>query len=165
MSPKLGLKGPLSHDTKAGARPITVIRQGPHDHSAPRRATTHSYATLVFHRGGRSRIEQKGEWRLAAGDVMLVPAGEPHRALELRRSEYWGVAVCVSCFAADAGSTLLEPIEHGAGGGEDLFVAGGVEGHGGQLRGVVSRPCSARARKPTSSLPDPTGRTSVPTSP
>ena len=99
-----------SHDTSP-AWPITVVRRGPHDHSVPHGAVTHAYATLVFHRGGRSRIEQKGEWRLDAGDVMLVPAGEPHRALENRGSDYWGLGFCVSCFAADAGSTLLEPFE------------------------------------------------------
>ena len=97
-----------------------MVRQGPHDHPAHRRAVTHTYATLVFHRGGRSRIEQKGEWKLGPGDVMLVPAGEPHRALELRRSEYWGLAFCVSCVAADAGATLLEPFERVRSGGSPV---------------------------------------------
>ena len=104
----------MKHESPAW--PVTVMRKGPHDRSTPHGAVSHSWATLVFYRGGRSRIEQKGEWRLSEGDVMLVPAGEPHRALELRRSEYWGLAFCVSCFAADAGSTLLEPFERVRGG-------------------------------------------------
>lgn len=117
MGAALSSHRPLSHDSSRATWPVTVVRQGPHDHAAHPRAVTHSYATLVFHRGGRSRIEQNGEWRLGPGDVMLVPAGEPHRALELSRSESWGLAFCVSCFAADAGSTLLEPFERVRSGG------------------------------------------------
>lgn len=93
------------------------MRQPPHDRRAPpRNAVTHSFATLAWYRGGRSRMEQNGEWNLAAGDVLLVPAGEPHRMLEMKRSEYWGLSFCVPCFAADGGAALLEPFERVRGG-------------------------------------------------
>jgi AraC family transcriptional activator of pobA len=79
----------------------------PHS-SAP---VTHSYAALGFYTGGRSRVELNGEWTVRAGDVLLVPAGEPHRMLEARDLEVWGVAFCVPCLAADRTSSLLEPFE------------------------------------------------------
>jgi AraC-like DNA-binding protein len=56
-------------------------------------------------------MELKGEWNLREGDVLLVPAGEPHRMLEMRSLEYWGLAFCVPCFAADGAASLLEPFE------------------------------------------------------
>lgn len=56
-------------------------------------------------------MEQDGEWTLEAGDVLLVPAGQMHRGLGSRRSEYWGLSFCVPCFAADGAATFLEPFE------------------------------------------------------
>lgn len=46
-------------------------------------------------------MEQHGEWSLREGDVHVIPAGEPHRMLELERSEYWGLALSVPCFSAN----------------------------------------------------------------
>ena len=93
------------------------MRQLPHDRAAPRRdAVTHSFATVAWYRGGRLRLEQNGEWNLGAGDVLLIPAGEPHRMLEMKRTEYWGLSFCVSCLAADGGASLLEPFERVRGG-------------------------------------------------
>jgi len=59
--------------------------------------------------GGRSRIEQRERWTLEAGDVLLIPSGEPHRWLELQHPEWWTLGFCVPCFASDA--SLLEPFE------------------------------------------------------
>ena len=42
---------------------------------------------------------------------MLVPAGEPHRMVEMRRPALWGLGFCVPCYAADGAATLLEPFE------------------------------------------------------
>jgi AraC-like DNA-binding protein len=56
-------------------------------------------------------MELHGEWHVGAGDVLLVPAGEPHRMLERHDPELWGLAFCVPCFAADAAGSLLEPFE------------------------------------------------------
>ena len=76
-----------------------------------RTPVTHSYAALAFYTGGRSRVEQKGEWNLDEGDVLLVPAGAAHRALELRRPQYWGLTFCVPCFAMGGAAALLDPFE------------------------------------------------------
>lgn len=83
------------------------------DGEAPlcRTPVTHSYAAIAFYTGGRSRMELNGEWDLREGDLLLVPAGEPHRMLEAKRSEFWGGAFCVPCFAADGAAAFLEPFE------------------------------------------------------
>jgi AraC-like DNA-binding protein len=70
-----------------------------------------SHAMLAFCTGGRSRVEQNGEWSLKAGDVLLVPAGAPHRTLATEGCESWGLAFCVPCLAADGTAALLAPFE------------------------------------------------------
>jgi len=74
---------------------------------------THTYAALAFYTGGRSRMEINGEWTLREGDALLVPAGAPHRMLERKNAEYWGLAFCVPCFGASSEETsgLLQPFE------------------------------------------------------
>jgi AraC-like DNA-binding protein len=104
---------PIARDnsTRTGW-PVVATRQIADDKAAPcRTPVTHSHATVAFYTAGRSRVEQHGEWNLSEGDVLLVPAGEPHRMLEIRRSEYWGLGFCVPCFAAEGAAALLEPFE------------------------------------------------------
>lgn len=104
---------PILRDHPGGdGWPIVASREAPADRASPSaRPVTHSYAAVGFYTGGRARVEQNGEWNLAAGDVLLVPAGEPHRMLEMQRAEYWGLAFCVPCFATNGAATLLEPFE------------------------------------------------------
>jgi AraC-like DNA-binding protein len=104
---------PIARDTPLGSgRLVVAARRAADDQEAPCHApVTHSYAALAFYTGGRSRVEQHGEWNVGEGDVLLVPAGEPHRMIEMRRPEYWGLAFCVPCFAADGAAALLEPFE------------------------------------------------------
>jgi AraC family transcriptional regulator, transcriptional activator of pobA len=56
-------------------------------------------------------MSQDGEWNVAEGDVLLVPAGTPHRVLQSRRPEYWMLTFSASCFATVDGGSLLEPLE------------------------------------------------------
>ncbi|MCW5836445.1 MAG: AraC family transcriptional regulator, partial [Labilithrix sp.] len=92
--------------------PVTAARHAYDDDFAPSRSpVTHDLAVLTFHTGGRARMEMNGAWNLREGDVLLVPAGEPHRSLERRRLRFWGLAFCVPCFAAHGGAPLLEPFE------------------------------------------------------
>lgn len=74
----------------------------PHGHSV-----THQHAALAFCVTGSARVELETEWRLEAGDVLIVPAGAPHRSIERNASEVWGVGFCVPCFAADAPEVLV----------------------------------------------------------
>jgi len=107
---------PIAADSPtASGRPVTVARhvRREHDDCANLRRTpvTHSYAALTFYTAGAARVELNGEWSLREGDLLLIPAGEPHRTLELRRPELWGLSFCVPCFAAEGPASLLEPFE------------------------------------------------------
>jgi len=79
--------------------------------AADRTPVTHDRAVISFCTGGRSRVEQRGAWRIAEGDVLLVPAGEAHRTLDQEQPEAWGVAFSVPCFVADGAVGLLDPLE------------------------------------------------------
>lgn len=82
-----------------------------------RSAVTHSHPALAFHVGGSARVEQDGDWKLAAGDVLLVPAGQAHRMLDVQSTEFWGLAFCAPCFAATGDAALLEPFDRVRDGG------------------------------------------------
>ncbi len=104
---------PEARDGHLAGRPIVVAHFAHCDAAhVPTRPVTHSFAALAFYTRGRARVEQNGQWNLAAGDLYLIPAGEPHRMVERETPEFWGLSFCVSCFAADAATTaLLEPFE------------------------------------------------------
>lgn len=72
---------------------------------------THEHAVVAYYVGGSSCVEQNGRWTLGPGDALLVPAGTPHRVVDLEHAELWGVGFCVPCFAADDPASLLEPFE------------------------------------------------------
>lgn len=91
-------------------RPVFVARRTS-EHRPARPPVTHSYAALAFYTGGQARMEQRGRWTLEPGDVLIVPAGEPHRLLEAQQPEFWGLGFCVSCFAAEDPGRLLEMFE------------------------------------------------------
>lgn len=72
---------------------------------------THSYAAIAFYTGGRLTLELNQTWNVREGDVLLVPAGHPHRMLESQGIEQWKLAFFAPCVAADGDSSLLEPFE------------------------------------------------------
>jgi AraC family transcriptional activator of pobA len=104
----------MRHDAAA---PIFVARRTMDQPHAARTAVTHSYAAVAFYTGGQARMEQRGRWTLEPGDVLIVPAGEPHRLVESARQEFWGLGFCVPCFAAEDAGRLLEPFERVRAGG------------------------------------------------
>ena len=95
----------------AGGSPVFVAHRAPRDAGPCRTPVTHTHAALAFYTGGRSRVEQQGQWTLEAGDVLLVPAGQPHRFLETGRPEHWNLGFCAPCYAAAGAVALLEPFE------------------------------------------------------
>lgn len=101
------------------AWPITVGHHTSGTTTVPvKRSTTHSHAALAFFTSGRSRMQLNGEWNLRAGDVLLVPAGAPHRMLERKETTAWMLGFCVPCFASAAGAaSLLAPFERVRDGG------------------------------------------------
>lgn len=103
-------RDPLSGDGSPVAVARWVHRAG--ERQLPlHTSVTHGYAALAFYTGGRARMELRGDWELGEGDILLVPAGEPHRMLQMRDPELWGLGVYVPCFAADGAAALLEPFE------------------------------------------------------
>jgi len=102
------------------AQPVSVERHRMHDCSSHARSAppvTHSYAALAFFTAGRARMEQRGQWEVSAGDVVLVPAGQPHRALEREGAELWGLSFCAPCLAVSTPPSLLAPLERVRDGG------------------------------------------------
>lgn len=104
-------------DPRVHGGAVFVMRRaydGSPDHRA---AASHTYAVLAYHVGGATRVEQRGQWTLGPGDVLLIPAGEPHRLVMAEGADLWGVGFCVACLLAEAGgSALLGPFERVRGG-------------------------------------------------
>jgi AraC family transcriptional regulator, transcriptional activator of pobA len=97
---------------QGGGLAIVAEHAAPPDRTAPRaRAATHDYAVVMLVLSGRSRVEQRGEWSLRAGDALLVPAGQAHRVLEMSGSEYWGLGFRAPSFSAEGAASLLQPFE------------------------------------------------------
>jgi AraC-like DNA-binding protein len=89
------------------------IEVGYWTHRGPRacpRPAVHEHATLLLHTGGTSTMMQRQRLELGAGDVLLIPAGEPHRREASQDAEIWGVSFCAPCHAS-ALALLLEPFE------------------------------------------------------
>lgn len=81
-----------------------------------KRPATHPHSTLIYYLHGSARVEQRGAWRLGSGDVMLVPAGEPHSMLEARTPEVWGLTFGPADLG-EASARLLAPFERVRDGG------------------------------------------------
>lgn len=93
------------------ARPIWVERFTYAPCSPGTEAAIHDHAALVFVTEGRAVHEQRGLYELEAGDVLLVPAGEPHRAVRATRTRAWGIGFCAPCYAPSELASLLDPFE------------------------------------------------------
>jgi AraC-like DNA-binding protein len=104
---------PIARDPITEGRWPVVAARLAHDgrRGHCRASVTHSYAALAFYTGGQAHMELNGRWTIGEGDVLLVPAGEPHRMLDMQAAEFWGLTVCVACLAADGNTSLLEPLQ------------------------------------------------------
>lgn len=103
---------PIATDEPEHAAPIVASgkeRQGAM--ALHHRPVTHSYAALVYCRSGRVRMELRGEWTVSEGDVFLVPAGQPHRAIERQALVSWEVGFHVPALAPGFTERLLSPFE------------------------------------------------------
>lgn len=90
---------------------MTVGQRGYAACRPARGPVTHDYVALAYYTAGSATMEQRGAWSLRPGDMLLVPAGEPHRLLAASDVELWGLGFCPVCFVADGSETLLEPFE------------------------------------------------------
>jgi AraC family transcriptional regulator, transcriptional activator of pobA len=98
-------------DAHGWVGPVSVAQRALVAHRPVREAVTHDYVALAFYTAGSATIEQRGAWRLRPGDMLLVPAGEPHRLVAASDVELWGLGFCPVCFLADGSEMLLEPFE------------------------------------------------------
>lgn len=74
-------------------------------------AVTHGYATVGYASAGDTNRVHGSEWRLAEGDVIVVPPGTPHRPVKLHGQTFWGLAFHVPAFLTRGDPILLEPFE------------------------------------------------------
>jgi AraC-like DNA-binding protein len=94
-----------------GARPVWAERLAEPRLGCGSSRQTHSHAALVFYLEGRAVVDQRGPLELGAGDVHLVPAGEPHRMLACEGGSAWGIGFDAACWAPTELAGLLDPFE------------------------------------------------------
>jgi AraC family transcriptional regulator, transcriptional activator of pobA len=58
--------------------------------------------------GGRTRLAHGTTLEAAAGSVLVMPAGMPHRPLEGHAMESWLLGFCAACFDLDESQTLMK---------------------------------------------------------
>ena len=117
-NPQMTRPHPIHRDDRlATGVPVVAERRGARAGAPLAAPVVHSYAALALYTDGPARMEQRGEWRLSAGDVLIVPAGQAHRRLDAQHPAYWGLSFCAPSFAADGAATLLEPFERVRDGG------------------------------------------------
>jgi AraC family transcriptional regulator, transcriptional activator of pobA len=78
---------------------------------------THDFAVLLFYVGGGASMQLRSTWTVTAGDVLVVPPGEPHRGVESQHCDVWHLGFCVPCLASETSSavmTVFERVRDGA---------------------------------------------------
>ena len=72
----------------------------------------HEHLSLAYCLEGELRLEQDGDWTVAPGDVLLVPAGTAHRWQGASAgARLWGLRMCATCLVGLDAATALEPFE------------------------------------------------------
>ena len=64
---------------------------------------THPYAVILLFTRGQSRMRHAGEQVMRAGDVHLIPPGDPHGATHFEDVEGWGLSFRPEAFPSDEG--------------------------------------------------------------
>lgn len=73
------------------------------------RMARHDHAVVLYYTRGQALFEQRQRLSVGEGDVVIVPAGEAHRMLEVDGAAGWGVGLQPACMASPEKSWLLEP--------------------------------------------------------
>lgn len=103
---KAHISSALSH-----SRPVWVEQFTREPSARTLGPAVHEHSVMVFVTEGHVVHEQRGRFDVHAGDVLLVPAGEAHRALRATRTTAWGVGFCAPCYAPSELASLLGPFE------------------------------------------------------
>lgn len=98
-------------DVASHHRPVWVERFTHEPGPRTSRPAVHEHTALLYVIEGHVVHEQRGRFDVNAGDVLLVPAGEAHRALRSARTVAWGVGFCAPCYAPSELASLLDPFE------------------------------------------------------
>lgn len=83
--------------------PIWVERYRPVPSTPRRELVTHAYAVILLITRGRSKVRHAGAQVLSAGDVHLIPPGDPHRGSHFEDVEGWVLAFRPEAFPSDEG--------------------------------------------------------------
>jgi AraC family transcriptional regulator, transcriptional activator of pobA len=75
-----------------------------------RTPAVHTNAALSFVTDGKASVEQRSVWSIEPGDVLVVPAGEPHRFID-GRTESWSVGFWASAVSENDRTWVLDPFE------------------------------------------------------
>ena len=76
----------------------------------------HPNSALLFLTDGTSKVEQRSDWSLSPGDVLLVPAGESHRFAG-GEGESWTLGFFPSGVIQQDAASLIEPFDRVRAGG------------------------------------------------
>lgn len=113
-------------------------------HEPQRRPVTHDHVAMVFLTEGEAEIELQQRLRLTAGDVLVLPAGEPHRMVRAATIAGWTLGFCAACFARTELAELLAPLERVQAGGS--AVATIPAGRRERLEGLFAELAEERTR-------------------
>jgi AraC-like DNA-binding protein len=83
--------------------PVYVGRYGMARYPERQGLATHSYAVIVLVTRGQSKVRHAGPQVLSAGDVHLIPPGDPHGAAHFEDVEGWALAFHPEAFPSDEG--------------------------------------------------------------
>lgn len=88
----------------------TLVVRTPDDRSpSVSGAAVHRGHVVAWIRGGHSVLELGHRVTVERGDLLLVPAGVPHRSVAGGDPVLWGVQFCASCVGLDEADPLMEP--------------------------------------------------------
>nr|WP_308809833.1 AraC family transcriptional regulator [Archangium lansinium] len=77
--------------------PVWAGRYGRHG-PGHEKTIVHSYAVIILVTRGQSRVRHTGELVLRAGDVHLIPPGDPHGGVHFDDMEGWALAIHPEAF-------------------------------------------------------------------
>jgi AraC family transcriptional regulator, transcriptional activator of pobA len=109
----------MIHRSREAIAPAIFVLQ----HNYPQKsavcshAATHDYAALLLYTKGAAVVEQRSRWSVKAGEVLLIPAGEPHRTLSFDEVSILGLGLSPASLAAYGGAEILAPFTRVRAGG------------------------------------------------
>ena len=106
--------------TSPHSRPVWVERFTHEPSARTPGFAVHEHAALLFLTDGQALHEQRQRFEVQAGDMLLVPAGETHRAHRTTRTTAWGIGFCAPCYAPSELATLLDPFERARSGASPI---------------------------------------------